>query len=50
MLTLRIPTACLDIVHDLEEHGFLLMDCLVYYKAKQTTSDVCRHEIALFGR
>lgn len=40
MLTLRIPTACLDIVHDLEEHGFMLMDCLVYYKAE--TDDIRR--------
>ena len=33
MLILRVPTARLDLVHDLEAGGFQLMDCLVYYEA-----------------
>ena len=48
MLTLRVPTARLRLVQDLESHGFQLMDCLVYYEV-ETQSIVARepHGFAL---
>ena len=37
MLTLRVPTDRLGLAHELEDYGFRLMDCLVYYEAQTDT-------------